>query len=735
MANLTAVIGADTSKFVNEVKEARSILDKFVNATNTASQTANKNTSATNEQVNAYKRVVKQLEKVASGNMSTTQQTKALESQVRELKIQWANLSDEAKKSDFGKAISGSLKSASSQLDTLKTQIAQAGNAAKESSDKAASFDGSLAGLLGVAKKLAPIVGGATAAMESFKAIVNSSQASSDLFQGTLYTAKNVVNEFANAIATFDFSSFNAGLDAMIQKGYDAAAAIDQLGNTIMSYNVKAAKANQKLAAARAILSDPNSTKEQIAQAKKDMREALGELKGAAGVMMDDYENALISEVNARGGSLSGEGALAILDKWLEVDTSANRDQIKAAARAGYDAYTKELSSLNSRFTTYTTMQSSAGAYTVSNVNRTPEYERELAGLNNKYREQIAYHVLLEKYSDEELEKLGQQRIAMINLNGQIAAYENSMNKLNNRTVPRGGGGGNTTPSSAPSPVVGSVAQIKSAISETEKLKNSEVVGTEEWWNQVRALEELNKQLQIAEEQEARLLHPREEIPQLTPIANPFTAQVKGPEMKLAGDNPFVSQIQTAEERLKEFEENYKQSMENINAYSSVFGTIGSLFSTLGSNMDENGQKWMNFAGQVAQSVAKILPQLMSLILGNQAAAMAEGTASAASLPFPANMVAIAGIIAELIAIFASLPTFASGGIIGGSSSIGDYNIARVNSGEMILNGSQQKRLFNLLDGSESMTGSTGGGQVEFKIRGTELIGCINNTQKKRNKV
>ena len=53
----------------------------------------------------------------------------------------------------------------------------------------------------------------------------------------------------------------------------------------------------------------------------------------------------------------------------------------------------------------------------------------------------------------------------------------------------------------------------------------------------------------------------------------------------------------------------------------------------------------------------------------------------------------------------------------------------------MILNGSQQKRLFNLLDGSESMTSSTGGGQVEFKIRGTELIGCINNTQKKRNKV
>jgi len=726
MANLTAVIGADTSKFVNEVKSAQDMLKKFVSATENASNSTDKNISATNEQVNAYKRVVKQLEKVASGNMSSTQQTKALEAQVRELKIQWANLSDEAKKSDFGKAISGSLKSASSQLDTLKIQIAQAGNAAKESSDKASNFDGSLSGLLGVAKKLAPIVGGATAAMESFKAIVNSSQASSDLFQGTLYTAKNVVSEFANAIATFDFSSFNAGLDAMIQKGYDAAAAIDQLGNTIMSYNVKAAKANQKLAAARAIISDPDSTKEQVAQAKKDMRDALGELKDAAGVMMGDYENALIAEVNAKGGSLSGEGALAILDKWLEVDTSANRDQIKAAAQAGYDAYTEELKALNSKYTTFTTMQSSAGAYTVSNVNRTPEYEKELSALNDKYKDQVAYHVLLEKYSDEELEKLGQQRIAMINLNGQVAAYENSMNKINNRKPVGGGNGGNT--STTPSPVVGSVAQIKSAISETEKLKEAAVVGTDEWWNQVKALEALNEQLAEAQSKEKRLTStPLEKLPAL----NPIVGKAKGPEMKLAGKSPY----ETAMQQLDEWKEHYKNTMEEVDAYSSVLGNIGSIFSSLGANMDENGQAWMNFAGTVAQSVAKILPQLMSLILGNQAAAMAEGTASSAALPFPANIAAIASVIAELIAVFAAMPKFASGGIIGGSSSIGDYNIARVNSGEMILNGSQQKRLFNLLDGSDSMTSSTGGGQVEFKIRGTELIGCINNTRSKKNKI
>lgn len=723
--NLTAVIGADTSKFVKEVQSAQDMLKKFVSATENASSTANKNTSATNEQVNAYKRVVKQLEKVASGNMSTTQQTKALEAQVRELKIQWANLSDEAKKGEFGKAISSSLSSASKQLDTLKTQLNQTSDATKKSSDSTTTYDGSLGSLIGVAKKLAPAIGGVVAIQKTFTEVINGSQASSDFFNSTISTGKNVIKEFASAIATFDFSAFNAGLDAMIQKGYDAAAAIDQLGNTIMSYNVKSAKANQKLSAARAILSDPNSTKEQIAQAKKDMRDALTELKSAAGVMMDDYENALIAEVNARGGSLSGEGALAILDKWLEVDTAANRDQIKAAARAGYDAYTAELNALNGRYTTHMTMQSSAGAYTVSHFIRTPDYERELSALNDKYKDQVAYHILLEKYTDDELQKLGEQRIAMINLNGQIDAYESSMNRLNNRRPTGGGNGGGTSDNA----LVGSVTQIKQAITQTEKLKDEQVVGTEEWWKQVRALEALNEELAKAQSYEKRLTS---EPPQLVPITNPIVGQVKGPEMKLAGKSPF----EQYQEQVKEFAEQYKKSMQTVSEYSQVLNGVGSIFNALGSTMDENGQQWMQFAGTVAQSVARMLPQLMSLVIGNEAAAMAEGTASSAGLPFPANLVAIASIIAELIAVFASIPKFADGGIIGGNTSIGDYNIARVNSGEMIMNGSQQKRLFNILDGNAGMisSGSTGG-QVEFKIKGTELVGVINNVNKKRSKL
>ena len=125
MANLTAVIGADTSKFVEEIRSAKYMLDKFVADTKKASSTAKQNTTVTNEQVAAYQRVLKSLEKAGNGSLSTDKQTKVLESQVRELRIQWANLSDEARKGDFGKSLSATIQTANAQLKTLNTQLVQ----------------------------------------------------------------------------------------------------------------------------------------------------------------------------------------------------------------------------------------------------------------------------------------------------------------------------------------------------------------------------------------------------------------------------------------------------------------------------------------------------------------------------------------------------------------------------------------------------------------------------------
>lgn len=109
--------------------------------------------------------------------------------------------------------------------------------------------------------------------------------------------------------------------------------------------------------------------------------------------------------------------------------------------------------------------------------------------------------------------------------------------------------------------------------------------------------------------------------------------------------------------------------------------------------------------------------------------AVANATASGAKMPFPLNLAAIALGIGAVVAALATMSKFANGGIVGGNAKHGDRNIARVNSGEMILNKAQQGTLWGLLNGKGSI-----GGNVEFKIKGSDLVGTINNYSKKISK-
>ena len=111
-----------------------------------------------------------------------------------------------------------------------------------------------------------------------------------------------------------------------------------------------------------------------------------------------------------------------------------------------------------------------------------------------------------------------------------------------------------------------------------------------------------------------------------------------------------------------------------------------------------------------------------------EAAKKAAAASAAASAAAGGPVAAIAAAEATLVGLTAALATFEHGGIVGGNSTRGDHNIIRANTGEMILNKAQQGTLFNMLNGKGGM-----GGNVEFKIRGADLVGTINNyTSRKR---
>ena len=144
------------------------------------------------------------------------------------------------------------------------------------------------------------------------------------------------------------------------------------------------------------------------------------------------------------------------------------------------------------------------------------------------------------------------------------------------------------------------------------------------------------------------------------------------------------------------------------------------------SAVDVTDDSFLKMMGSVSASVSNILPQIGKLIPAFQAQAMAAGTANAAAVPFPANLIAIASIITSIISVFSSLPKFADGGIIQGKS-FGDYNLARVNGGEMILNTTQQGRLWNTIQQGTTSSAPMGGATVKFHIEGKQLVGVLNN--------
>jgi tape measure domain-containing protein len=112
--------------------------------------------------------------------------------------------------------------------------------------------------------------------------------------------------------------------------------------------------------------------------------------------------------------------------------------------------------------------------------------------------------------------------------------------------------------------------------------------------------------------------------------------------------------------------------------------------------------------------------------------AVARHMAQAAAMPYPLNLAAMSTTAAALMAAFAAIPAFAEGGIVKGASSVGDRNLIRVNAGEAVLTKGQQATLWHLLNGqSAGFNGARG--NVEFKIRGADLVGTINNyTSRKR---
>lgn len=207
-----------------------------------------------------------------------------------------------------------------------------------------------------------------------------------------------------------------------------------------------------------------------------------------------------------------------------------------------------------------------------------------------------------------------------------------------------------------------------------------------------------------------------------------YTSKIKEYKQSLEGlESTFEKNIQTPAEKSREKLQSLADSVGQIG---SAFSTSAQAFKLMG---DESTAAALQVVGSMSDMVAQVIPQIMALIGVKEGEAMASGTASAAALPFPANIAAIATIVATVISTFATIASvvgsFADGGIIQGASHHGDHMLARVNAGEMIINQKDQKRLWDFIH--EGKTESSGGVVIpEVKLKGSDIYLSFKNYTK-----
>jgi tape measure domain-containing protein len=136
-------------------------------------------------------------------------------------------------------------------------------------------------------------------------------------------------------------------------------------------------------------------------------------------------------------------------------------------------------------------------------------------------------------------------------------------------------------------------------------------------------------------------------------------------------------------------------------------------------------------AGKIATNVAET-----ASFTGLMAA---ETAAAYAYMPFVGQGLALAQIgVLQGAIIAAAIPKFANGGVVQGSG-IGDTVHAMVAPNEMILNQPQQSNLFALLNGKGLNNGSNSNQpiilDIDWKLKGKELVAVINNENKIKSKV
>lgn len=588
----------------------------------------------------------------------------------------------------------------------------------KESKRQVENFEKGINVMKSSLGAVATALGLAMGANEAFNRVMSSSQALGDRYAATMESVKRVTDEFFYAIGSGDLSTFNGGLRDLIDLAKEAYNAMDQLGNVNISSSYFDAKYGAAMAEAKLQAKNKTSTTEDRGAGFAKWEQALSDQAGVNEAKSKALMDAILTTVRSKAGYKGLDVNFKDVENALAIDiaTPERRTALKEMYSGQINDFNKAYAEIVRR-NNLTTQQSGFGG--VSQVTDWNKVNAEAKPLLATYKDAIIVNTLLNKATDEQLQQIASLGAQYANVERAQAdlqrEYYESLAEFRNS---KKSGPTTATVKSTTAKAIygeGSLGYLNQQLSDLQKQYTS-ATETSTRMAILSAIDSVNKDKKAIElEAELGNLKPLDSsMP--SPKGKSVTDDLNNGNIKVKGVDP-------------------KAVSANLDYVDSI-SQIGHAMAGVTSIADEGAASWINYGTQVVSSIASAIPQIAALTVAQKAqananmGALASGAgASVASIPIVGWIMAGAA-IASVISAMAAIPKFAGGGIVPGSSYYGDRVPAMLNSGEMVLNASQQANLFRMIEG-----GSSGQMQAKVTVEGDKLAVLIDRVNAKRRRV
>ena len=679
----------------------------------------------------------------------------------------------------------------STDLKTAKGQIQSFQKGCQTAGQSVSAFSNALGINVGALTKMGGAVGAAVLAGKELKAIIDSTQTSADAFQGVIAGCTGVLETFNTSIARADFSAFTNGLWSVYDAAKAARDAIDALQDAQLGYgmissdnqanfataqnNYREAKTNWKNAKTK---EERDKWSAEMEKYKKQMEDLVEKEEEAArnfhSKNMDAIKttimgrNPLINEKDITEAAIMEAARIfnsmdykqekqdwkdranavksglkdipkkntakrqsylndydrqfaLVMDELLELPNKkiqAVAQEFQSGKNAKRSAESMRRTFIRTTGTETEPTRGSGGGTPKVQKDELEIMENSLTYWRNILANETKYRDALEKNTDE----WNVHNNKVIEAQEKIKEIEGTVEKL------------------APS-VWNSLKYWNDELAAAEKLKNELAVGTDEYNEQLAKIKQIKDVLRGFELVEALVVDP----PTIQSLETVLSLVTQIRNETAIGSEEFEMWGEVIENVKKQLDEAKGVKPElpapetnQWEKFNQAMANTSTIVSSVSNTFKEGAEMT---AASVLQMVATCLPAIGNLIAALDALTVTEaveagtaavGKAVSTSQHWVEAIAAVASLSAVVAAAIAAASRpktqkFAGGGIVGGNSFYGDRVTANVNSGEMILNRSQQARLFQMAN-----SGGTGG-QVEFHISGTELVGVLNNQNRKNN--